>query len=199
MTPDLNPDVTPEEKPRRKIPWRRIWTGAGIACGIYVVVMILLAGNGAPPPPPSSISMNLRGGHVVTNRITTKSWTFDYDKAQLSPDGLTGSVDGVRDGIVFRKGKPYLRVSAQHVQLDLQSLDFTAIGKVHVERIGDPQKRSFDTDLVTWTNNAKMLHMDHPAYVHSGNQTLKIQGITVDFDANTIHFGKIGGGVQIQH
>ena len=68
---------------------------------------------------------------------------------------------------------------------------------MHVEYIKDPQHRAFDTDLVTWTNNAKMLHIDHPAYLHSGNQTIRVDGITVDFDANTIHIGKLNGGVDI--
>ncbi|MBV8331101.1 MAG: hypothetical protein JO192_00030 [Candidatus Eremiobacteraeota bacterium] len=185
--------------PARKRLWKRAGIVAGVLFGIWVVVEIWLAGGGPAPPPPSSVSMNLQGGHVVTNRITTKSWTFDYEHAQLSPDGLTGSVDGVRNGVVFRKGKPYLKISAEHVQLDIESLDFTAVGKVQVERIDDPAHRSFDTDLVTWTNNAKLLHMDHPVYVHSGDQTLRIDGITVDFDENTIHFGKLAGGVEIKH
>ncbi len=184
---------------RRKLVWKRIAIVAGALFVIWVVVEIALAGGGAPPPPPSSVSMNLHGGHVVTNRISTKSWTFDYERAQLSPDGLTGSVDSVRNGIVFRKGKPYLRISAEHVQVDVGNLDFTAVGKVHVERINDPDRRSFDTDLVSWTNNAQLLHMDHPVYVHSGNQTLRIDGLTVDFDANTIHFGKVAGGLEFQH
>jgi len=179
--------------------WKRIAIVAGVLFGIWVVVEIVLAGGGTPPLPPSSVSMNLKGGHVLTNRITTKSWSFDYDRAHLSPDGLTGSVDGVRNGVIFRKGKPYLKISAAHVQLDVQALDFTAIGKVHVEEINDPLHRSFDTDLVSWTNNAKLLHMDHPVYMHTGNQTLRIDGVTVDFDANTVHFGKIGGGVEFAH
>lgn len=182
---------------RLKLRWKRIALVAGVLFGVWVVVEVVLAGGGAPPPSPSSISMNLHGGHVVNNRITTKSWTFDYDHAQLSPDGTSGSVDGVRNGVVFRKGRPYLRISAEHVQLDIQSLDFTAIGKVHVEMIDDPQKRAFDTDLVTWTNNAKLLHMKHPAYVHTNGQTLRIDGITVDFDANTVHLGKLGGQVNL--
>jgi len=183
----------------RKRLLKRIAIVAGVVFVVWVVVEIVLAGSGSTPPLPSSVSMNLRGGHVVTNRISTKSWTFDYEHAQLSPDGLTGSVDGVRNGVVYRKGKPYLNISAQHVQLDIDSLDFTAIGKVHAERIDDPDHRSFDTDLVTWTNNAKLLHMDHPVYVHSGDQTLRIDGVTVDFDANTIHLGKVAGGVVFHH
>lgn len=179
--------------------WKRIAVGAGIVLAIYVVVEIILAGGGAPPPPPNEAPIDLKGGHVLNNHISTKSWSFDYDRARLAPDGMSGSVDGVRNGIVFRKGKPYLRISAKHVQLNVQTLDFTAVGKVHIERIDDPEHRSFDTDLVTWTNDAKLLRMAHPAYVHSGNQTLRIDGITVNFDDDTIHLGKVSGGVDVSH
>jgi hypothetical protein len=182
---------------RRTIWWKRLALAGGIALGIYVVVEIVLAGGGTPPIPPSQTPIDLRGGHVLNNHIATKSWSFDYDHARLAPDGLSGSVDGVRNGIVFRKGKPYLRISAKHVQLNIQSLDFTAVGKVHIERINDPQRRAFDTDLVTWTNDAKILRMPHPAYIHSGGQTLRIDGISVNFDDDTIHLGKVSGGVDV--
>ena len=183
----------------RALWWKRLAVAAGVALGIYVVVEVVLAGGGAPPMPPNQAPIDLRGGHVMNNHISTRSWTFDYDHARLSSDGLSGTVEGVRNGIVFRKGKPYLRISARRVSLNIQTLDFTAIGKVHIERINDPEQRSFDTDLVDWTNDAKVLKMPHPAYVHSGDQTLKIDGISVDFDANTVHLGKVNGGVDVSH
>jgi hypothetical protein len=181
----------------KKAFWPRLGILAGVLFLIWVVTEIVLAGRGTPPLPPGQIPIDLRGGHVLNNHISTKSWSFDYDHARLSPDGMNGSVDGVRNGVVFRKGKPYLRISAEHVRLNIESLDFTAVGKVHIERIDDPEKRAFDTDLVTWTNDAKILRMDHPAYVHSGGQTLRIDGITVNFDDNTIHLGKLSGGVDV--
>jgi hypothetical protein len=184
---------------RKALWWKRLAVGAGIALAIYVVVEIVLAGGGVPPIPPSQAPIDLRGGYVLTNHIKTKSWSFDYDHARLSPDGLSGTIDGVRNGIVFRKGKPYLRISAKRVTLNIQSLDFTAAGKVHIERINDPEHRAFDTDLVTWTNDAKILRMAHPAYIHSGDQTLRIDGISVNFDDNSIRLGKVNGGVDIVH
>jgi hypothetical protein len=178
--------------------WRkRLFIGGGLLLFVYVVVEIVLAGRGVPPIPPAQLPIDLRGGHVLNNHITTKSWSFDYDHARLSPDGLSGTVDGVRNGIVFRKGKPYLRISAKHIQVNISTLDFTAVGKVHVERIDDPEKRSFDTDLVTWTNDAKVLRMAHPSYVRSGDQTLVITNITVNFDDDSIHLGKVSGGVEL--
>ena len=179
----------------KKRSWKLALWIAGGAFLVYVIVMIILAGYGTPPLPPNQSGITLKGGHVNGNRVTTKSWTFDYASAQLSPDGTTGTVQGVRNGIVFKHGKPYLKVSAESITIDTQSLNFTAIGKVHATLIGDPQKRSFDTDLIIWTNGAKELRMDHPSYLHSGGQTLKLQSVTIDFDKNTVHFGSIGGSL----
>jgi hypothetical protein len=176
---------------------KRLAIVAGAALLVWVIVEIALAGRGTPPIPPAQMPIDLRGGHVMNNHISTKSWSFDYDHARLSPDGLSGTVDGVRNGVVFRKGKPYLRISARHVQLNISTLDFTAVGKVHIDRIDDPQRRSFDTDLVMWTNDAKELKMPHPAYVHSGGQTLTLRNISVDFDDNTIHLGSLSGSVDV--
>jgi hypothetical protein len=182
---------------RKKRFWKRIAIGAGLLVLAWVVVEVVIAGRGTPPLPPGQTPIDLRGGHVLNNHISTKSWSFDYDHARLAPDGMSGSVENVRNGIVFRKGKPYLRISAKHVQLNIASLDFTAVGKVHIERIDDPLGRAFDTDLVTWTNDAKMLRMPHPSYIHSGGQTLTISSITVDFDDNTVHLGRVSGRVDL--
>jgi len=183
---------------RFKFSWKTAGWIAVAALAVYVIVEVVLAGRGTPPLPSNQSGITLHGGHVQGNRISTKSWSFDYKSAQLSPDGTTGTVDGVRNGIVLRKGKPYLRVAAEHISIDTQSLNFTALGKVHVEIIDDPQRRSFDTDLVIWTNGAKMLRMDHPSYVHSGDQTLKLQNVAINFDSGEIHLGGISGGYEVQ-
>jgi hypothetical protein len=177
--------------------WKQWLLAVGVAFALYVVLGIVFAGGGSIPIPPANVPITMMGAEIRGNRINTKSWSFDYDHAQLSADATTGTIEGIRNGVVFKKGKPNLRISAEKITLDTQSLDFTAIGKVHVERIDDPQHRSFDTDLVTWTNNAKLMRMDHPAYIHSGNQTLRVDGITVDFDAETFHLDKMTGGVDI--
>ena len=39
--------------------------------------------------------------------------------------------------------------------------------------------------------------MDHPSYIHTGGQTLRIDGISVNFDDETIHLGKISGQVDV--
>jgi len=40
--------------------------------------------------------------------------------------------------------------------------------------------------------------MDHPSYVHTGDQTLKLENVTINFDTEQIHFGSIGGSAVIK-
>ena len=181
----------------RKLPWKRIaWIAGGVFLA-WIAIEILLAGNGTPPMPSNQSGITLAGGHVQGNRISTQSWSFDYQKAQMSADGATGTVDGVRNGIVLKKGKPYAKVAAEHISLDTNSLNFTALGKVHVELIKDPQHRSFDTDLVVWTNGTKLLRMDHPSYLHTHDNTVKLEKVTINFDTDQVHLGGVAGALEL--
>jgi hypothetical protein len=183
---------------KKRINWKLAAYIAGGALALWIVIEIILAGIGTPPLPPDQSGITLNGGNVAGHRISTKSWTFDYKSAQLSADGSIGTVEGVHDGVVYKKGKPYLRISAQRISIDTTSLNFTAIGKVTVQMIGDPQRRSFDTDLVQWTNATKLLDMQHPSYLHSGDQTLKFSSVTIDFDKNDVRFGSLGGSMEVR-
>lgn len=180
---------------KRSLLWKRIGIGAAVVFALWVIVEVLIAGHDLPAPPIQTNGITLKGGHVNGNRISTKSWNFDYQKAQLSPDGSIGTVQGVKNGIVYKKGKPYLRIAAESISVDTGSLNFSAIGKVHVVVIGDPEGRSFDTDLITWTNASKVLEMDHPSYLHSEGQTLLLNSVSIDFNKDQIHLGSIGGNV----
>jgi hypothetical protein len=182
---------------KRRFPWKRIGIVAAALLLVYVTIEVIIAGRDTPPLPATQSGITLKGGRVTGNRITTKSWTFDYESAQLSPDGTIGTVTGVKNGIVFKKGKPYMRVAAESISVDTTSLNFTAIGKVHASLIGDPEKRSFDTDLIVWMNGAKNLTMDHPSYLHTAGQTLQLQTVSIDFNTDKIHLGSIRGNVAM--
>jgi hypothetical protein len=115
----------------------------------------------------------------------------------MSPDGTLATVDGVHNGILYKKGKPYLNISAEHVSVNTQTIDFTATGDVHIQSLATPgETKSFDTDLVQWTNATKMLTLPHPSIFHTGGETLKVASISVNFNTSDIHMGGISGGVQ---
>lgn len=182
----------------RNVNWRTIAVVAVVLIAVWFTIGIMLAGRENAPPPPGSQPVTLHGGQVRGNRISTRSWTFDYKSAQMSPDGTIATVDGVHHGVLYKKGKPYLGIAAQHVSVNTQTFDFTAIGDVHLEYLQpkDQVKRSFDTDLVQWTNATKILLLSHPSIIRTGDQTLKVATITVDFNKNEVHLGKIEGSVQ---
>ncbi len=182
---------------KKRLRWALI--AAGCAFLAYVIVEIVLAGRGPSPTPPANAPIVLRGGEVRggSHTVATHSWSLSYDRGEFSSDGITGTLDGVHDGIVYRKGKPYIAIDARHVALNTQTLDFTAIGRVHIRMLKDPYRRSFDTDYVTWTNDAKLLSMEHPSFLHVGGQTLRIRTITIDFDKNEVRLGALDGSVGI--
>lgn len=177
--------------------WRRIGWIAGALFLLWVVIEIVLAGRDVPPPPGAQ-PITLKGGRVTGNRISTRSWTFDYTKAEMSPDGTLATLDGVKNGILYKKGKPYLSLAAQHVSVNTQTFDFTATGDVHIEALHptDNIQKSFDTDLVQWVNTTKLLQLPHQSVFQTNGQSLRVATITVNFNTNDIHLGKITGTVE---
>jgi len=181
----------------RRWNWKRIaWIIAGIFL-VWIVVGIILAGRDVPAPPGAQ-NIVIKDCRIKGNRISTRSWSFSCQKAQLSPDGVMATIDGVKDGVLYKNGKPYLSVSAQHVSLNTQTFDFTATGDVHVEALHptDNVSKSFDTDLVQWINATKLLQLPHQCLFQTNGQTLRVASITVDFNKTQIHLGKINGYVE---
>lgn len=181
---------------KRRFQWKVAAAAIAAAIAIWLIAGVILAGREPLPPPISSQPMTLRGGIVNGNRISTKSWTFVYKSAQLSPDGTLATIDGLRKGILYKKGKPYLSIAASHVSVNTQTFDFTAVGDVHVgqlQQTGGVQ-RSFDTDFVQWINGTKTLTLPHPSIVRGGGELLKVASIAVDFNTGNVKFGPISGG-----
>ncbi|HEY5339535.1 MAG TPA: hypothetical protein VIK27_00785 [Candidatus Aquilonibacter sp.] len=181
----------------RKAFWKRVAVLACLAVAIVFVVGVLLAGKGIPPAAPPQSPIVMHGGKIVNHRINNKSWSLDYDSAQMAPDQSSGTITGVHNGIIFRKGKPYLNISARQVSVNTGSLDFTATGLVHVTALQGNATRSFDTDLIVWTNSTHLLKLDHPAYFHTGGQTLKVDHVIVNVDTQDIKIGRIDGAVGL--
>ena len=182
----------------KRIRWRQAAWIAGAILIVWFVVGVILAGRDTPPIPPSSMPVTLRGGVVRGNHISTRSWSFGYRSAEMSPDGSSATIEGVKNGVLYKKGKPYLSLSAEHVMLDTQSLNFTAIGDVHIAALHpkDGIPKSFDSDFVQWMNGTKMLTLAHPSIFKTGDQTLRVASITVNFNDNSIHLGKVAGSVE---
>ncbi|HEY5258772.1 MAG TPA: hypothetical protein VIJ12_10400 [Candidatus Baltobacteraceae bacterium] len=180
-----------------KVVWTRVAVLACVAVAIVFVVGVLLAGKGMPLHAPLQLPIVMHGGKFVNHRLNNKSWSLDFDSAQMTPDQSSGTITGIHNGIIFRKGKPYLEISARQVSVNTITLDFTATGLVHVTALQGNAPRSFDTDSIVWTNSTHLLKLDHPAYFHTGGQTLDVDHVVVNVDTQDIKIGKIDGAVGV--
>jgi len=181
----------------RKAHWHLAGLLAGAALLVFLVAGLLRAGREPVPLPPDAQPIVLRGGHAASNRLKSKSWSFDYDRAQMTADESKAEIYGIHSGVLYKDGKPYLRIAAKHISANTVSFDFTATGDVHIEQIGASSgTRSFDTDLVQWNNATKLLTLAHPSIIRTGDHMLRVSSIVVDFGKSLVRLGRIEGSVQ---
>ena len=183
----------------RKNPWRQwktFWITLGVATFAILAEGVILSGRDLPPPP-SAEPVILGKGGVTAHKMSMKSWQLFYDHAQTSPDGSIAEIDNLHDGVFYRKGKPYVTIRAKHVSVNTLSYDFTATGDVHVTQIKGGVTRTFDTDLIVWTNSSKQLTLTHPSLITTGDAKMTVQSATFNVDTGQIHLGKIGGRFNV--
>lgn len=174
-----------------------MWYVLGIAVVAIFVEGVVLSGRDLPPPP-GTAPVILGAGGITAHRMSTKSWSLYYDKAQTSPDGSQAEIDGIHKGVFYKNGKPYFTLSAHHVSVNTISNDFTATGDVHITQLKPGStSRSFDTDLIVWTNATKTVTFSHPSVIKTGDATMTVANMTINVDTGAIHLGKIGGAISI--
>ncbi|PZR59684.1 MAG: hypothetical protein DLM50_00815 [Candidatus Meridianibacter frigidus] len=176
--------------------WRVVTAVLAFAALAILVEGVVLSGRDMPPPPGAQPVL-LGLGAVTAHHMKTRSWAFDYDHAQTSPDGSLAEIDGIHNGVLFKNGKPALKLSAKHITANTVSQDFTATGRVHVEQTGASMPRSFDTDLIVWSNATKTLTLSHRSLIRTGSASLTIANASINVETGKIKIGSIAGSVNI--
>jgi hypothetical protein len=167
---------------------------AGVLFVAYVIYGIYAAGLDERPPPPSSTDLTFREGHVAGHRITTPSWSADFDRIISNADQSVLDLSNVRNGTIYRGGKPYLHVRAEHMTVNTLSHDFTARGPVHVESVGGKTSRSFDTNSAVWNDSIQQLVLSKHIAIHDGsNGTLSVGSLQFDVRTGQIEVHDIDG------
>ena len=175
---------------------RRAVTIAVIAAVAFVVLQVYLAGRNEVQPPQSTAPVVLKNGLARGERVTTHSWSIDYDKITTSADQTFITADGVRDGVVFKNGKPYLKVRAQHVTINMVTRDFVASGPVHVESVSHHNFHAFDTTSAVWTDAAQRLDLSEPVVITSPGTSLHVQRLSLDVRSGALHIDQPHGSFR---
>jgi hypothetical protein len=169
---------------------RRILLLAGFGLGLWLAIAVWLSGREDLPAPPNGAPAVFVGGAAVGQRIDSKSWSAAYDKIVTSADQTKLDLDGVHDGVIYKHGKPYLRVRAAHLTVNTVTHDFAATGPIHVEMVAPP-RRSFDTTAANWTDATQKLSMPRPITIRSGAERPLIIG--------SMEFNVLTGQIELRH
>jgi hypothetical protein len=172
---------------------------AGVALVGYIGYGIYAAGLDERPPPPTTTSIVFKNGTATGHRIVSRSWSADYDNIQSNSDQTVLELDNVRNGIIYKKGKPYLRVRANHMSVNTESRDFNVTGPLHVETVDAKPHRSFDTTAAAWDNALQRLTLSKHVTVNTaGSAPLSIGSMTFDVKSGAIDITAIDGPVRFK-
>lgn len=174
--------------------------GTVVALGVaYAGYGVYRAGLNESPPPPTNQQIVFRNGIANGQRITTKSWTADYDRIVSNADQTVLELDGVRNGVIFRAGKPYLRVTATHLSVNTISHDFSATGPIYAETLSSRPPRSFDTTSAIWNDGTQTLSLSQHVTIRTGAaHPLEVGSLTLVVKTGQLEMRDVAGPIRFK-
>ena len=184
---------SPYLKRLRKVDWRRVATFAVIGLLVGLGIAIWRAGNEELPP--QNGVQTITKGVAEGRRAQFASWEFTYASATTLADGYTQEIDGIRDGVYYKSGKPFVHMHADRVIYNSATHDFTVSGPAHFDVDDKGKTRTLDTRDAVWNDGSQTLHIPGDVLVGSeGGARLRITGVTINLQSGQYTLGKIRGG-----
>ena len=178
----------------KRLPWKRLASIATFGVLIGLGIAIWRAGN-EDLPQPQGVQV-ITNGQAAGRRAQFASWQFTYAKATPLPDQITQEIDGIRDGVYFKNGKPFIHMRAEKVIYNSLSHDFTVSGGVHFDVDDKGKTRRLDAKDAVWNDAGQTLHIPGRVMVGSeGGALLEITNVTINLRNGQYSLGKVRGGV----
>ena len=140
---------------------------------------------------PQQVPISINGGSAAGHRMTTPSWTILYDHVEASTDSNFINARGIRDAVIYRHGKPYIHLKADHIEINLASKDFTATGHLHAEQRSNGVSRTFETGTAAWIEAKQHLEMPQIIHLKIKDVTLVVHGLTFDVPTGSVKIGPL--------
>lgn len=171
----------------------------GVALFAYAGYGMWLAGRDEQMLPPSNAPVLFQHGTALGQRLTGRSWTADYDRIVTSTDQTSLDLYGVKHAVIFKDGKPYLRVTAERMTVNTVTHDFSATGKLHVETVGRTPTRTFDTESANWSDVQQTLTLPDKARIGTGaSLPLLVGSATFDVKTGDLELRQVAGAVRFK-
>jgi len=138
-----------------------------------------------------------RGGQLYGRRVKSRSWAASYDRIESNADQTIVDIYGVHDGVIFKKGRPALHVTAQHMTVNLVTHDFTVLGPMHAETIGKAKRREIDTDAAMWSEATGSLTFPKRVVFHNeADAPLTFTSATYNVRTGDVDVHDVAGGMR---
>ena len=172
---------------------------AGLVLAAILGWGIYRAGLNETPPPATTTDIVFNQGVAHGERISTRSWSADYDRIVSNADQTILDLDNVRNGTIYKKGKPYLHVRAAHMTVNTVTRDFTVTGPLHVETVSAVPKRSFDTTQARWSDGIQRLELGRRVSIDSGaGAPLIVGSLTFNVKTGAIEMHDVAGPIRFK-
>lgn len=117
---------------------------------------------------------------IIVRENGRKVWEFSADRITISPDKRFATATNMKRGVLFRNGKPFLTVSAATVQLNQETHNWQATGKLQAS---GPDGFSIVTSRATWSHRRERLSC--PDAVRAKLRGMEIETRGVFYEAKT--------------
>jgi hypothetical protein len=165
----------------------------GVAFAAWVGIGIYRAGEEVPPPA-SDAQTKLTAGHAEGRRIDGKpSWSLDYDRLVTSPDTSVATLENVRHGELFKRGKPFMQIVAKHVVINTLSNDFVVTGPLELTENDGQHKRHIVSVDATYTGAQQTLSLHNPATIDADGARVKVRTAEINFRSGDMSLGSMTG------
>jgi hypothetical protein len=159
----------------------------------WVGIGIYRAG-GDVPPPSGLLETKLSAGHAEGRRIDGKpSWSLDYDRLTASADTTVATLENVRHGELYKRGKPFMQMIAKHVVVNTLSNDFIVTGPLELIENDGLHKRRLTSDAANYSGVLQTLTLTHPAKIFSDGAKVDVKTATVNFRSGDMALGPLVG------
>lgn len=159
----------------------------------WVGIGIYRAG-GDVPSPPNMPQTTLTAGHAEGRRLDGRpSWSLDYDHLIASADTTIATLENVRHGELYKRGKPYMEMVAKHVVVNTLSNDFVVTGPLELIENDGAHNRRLTSDAANYSGVLETLTLTRPAKIRSDGVTVDVKTVTVDFRSGDMTLGPLVG------
>jgi hypothetical protein len=159
----------------------------------WILYELYRAGGDIPVPPKIPVQTQIYHGVAEGNKLHLRSWSLDYDSITIGPDGITNTLENVRDGKYYKNGKPYAAMKAKHLVVNSVSNDFVEKGPIEVTEIDGKHKVTFTSDAAIYQGATQTLMLNNPTTILYDNKTVHVDSATFNFKTRDIKTGHLTG------